>query len=45
MFVPASILRKNFTVISTKIYEKPMTTGFRLAGPGENHIACSVLDD
>ncbi len=36
MFVPRSIVRKNFAAISTKIYEKPTRTGFRLAGPRDN---------
>ena len=44
MFVPPPILRKNFAAISTKIYEKPTRTGFRLAGPRDNPTA-AVLDD
>ena len=45
MFVPPPIARKNFAVISTKIYEKPTTTGFRLAGPRDNPTTGALLDD
>ena len=44
MFVPPPIVRKNFAAISTKIYEKPTRTGFRLAGPRDNPTT-AVLDD
>jgi hypothetical protein len=44
MFVPPPIVRKNFAAISTKIYEKPTITGFRLAGRRDNPTT-GVLDD
>ena len=43
--VPPPRVRKNFAAISTKIYEKPTITGFRLAGPRDNPTTDLVLDD
>ena len=45
MFVLTPIVRKNFAAISTKIYEKPTTTGFRAAGPRDNPTTGTVLHD
>jgi hypothetical protein len=44
MCVPTPMVRKNFAAVSTKIFEKPTRTGFRLAGPRDNPTT-GVLDD
>ena len=44
MFVPTPMVRKDFAAVSTKIYEKPTRTGFRLAGPRDNPTT-GVLDE
>jgi hypothetical protein len=44
MFVPTPMVRKNLAAVSTKIFENPTRTGFRLAGPRDNPTT-GVLDD
>src|SRR5260370_29047579 len=42
--VPPPIVRKNVAAISTKIYDKPTRTGFRLAGPRDNPTTGTVRE-